>query len=138
MELVLVQAGYSLAEIRGEREVHTVEQKPTGLWAAVGRVSPRSVRVVAALVLAGGLLLAYQTGLVGAVVLSLAVGLALHLLGEMDAEVQEVQHEVERPGMSHQEVLDRLVQYDEMEEIREEKANEQQPSTPQTPSSRRY
>ena len=138
MELVLVQAGYSLAEIRGEREVHTVDHKPTGLCAAVGRVSPRSVRLVAALVLAGGLLLAYQTGLVGAVVLSLAVGLALHLLGEMDAEVQEVQHEVERPGMSHQEVLDRLVQYDEMEEMREEKANEQQPSTPQTPSSRRY
>lgn len=138
MELVLVEAGYSLAEIRGEREVHTVEQRPQGLVAAAGRVSPRSVRVGAALVLAGGLLLAYQTGLVGAVVLSLVVAAGLHLLGEMDAEVQEVTHEVERPGMSHQEVLDRLVQYDEMEQIRDEKAKENAPSSPQTPQSRRY
>lgn len=138
MELVLVQAGYSLAEIRGEREVHTVEQRPQGLVAAAGRVSPRSVRVGAALVLAGGLLLAYQTGLVGAVVLSLVVAAGLHLLGEMDAEVQEVQHEVERPGMPHQEVLDRLVQYDEMQEMRQEQADQAGNSHPSPQNYRRH
>ncbi len=122
VELALVEAGYSLAEIRGEREVHTVEEQPQGLVAAAGRVSPRSVRVAMACTLALGGLLAYETGVLSAVVLSVALAAGLHFLGEMDAEATEVRHEVERPGMPRQEVLDRLIQWNEWQEMKEEAA----------------
>lgn len=141
IELALVQAGYTLADIRGEREVHTVEEQPQGLMAAVGRVTPRGARAAAACTLALGMLLAYETGVLSAVVLSVALGAGLHLLGEMDAEATEVRHEVQRPGMEHEEVQHRLIQWNEWKRIeKEQQKKEAQKAKSQgsTPSGRRH
>lgn len=125
VELALVQAGYTLADIRGEREVHTVEERPQGLLAAVGRVTPRSARVAAACTLALGLIIAWDTALLSPVVVSVALAAGLHLLGEVEAEATEVQHEVQRPGMKHREVQERMVQYDEWKRM-EKRAQEKE------------
>lgn len=120
IELALVQAGYTLADIRGEREVHTVVEQPDGLLAAVGRVSPRSALLAAAGTITLGLFLAYETALLSPVAVSLALAYALHLLGEADPGASEVQHEVERPGMTHDEVQERLIQWHEWQRIEAE------------------
>lgn len=139
LELALVQAGYTLADIRGDREVHTVEEQPLGLMAAVGRVTPRSARAAAAGVLAVGMLLAYETGVLSAAVLSVGVAAGLHLLGEMEAEATEVRHEVERPGMDHDEVQHRLIQWNEWKRIeKEQQEQEAQQAQRGQPSGRRH
>ena len=119
------EAGYALAEIRGEREVHRIREEPDGLVAALGRVTPRTVRLAMAGVLGLGILLAAETGLVGALVASVLVAVALHWVGELDAEATEVEHVVERPGMTEREVLQRRVLHDEHEQIKKEKAEEE-------------
>lgn len=139
LEMILVKAGYSLREIRGEREVHRIREEPQGLVAAAGRVTPRSARLVAAGCLALGMLVAYETGLLSALAVSVALGVALHALGELEAEATETTHEIHRPGMDRREVVERVIQHDEHEQMKREdaeseaqaiqtKANAQQPT----------
>lgn len=125
VELSLIQAGYTLADIRGEREVHRYEEQPQGLAAAVGRVSPRSALLAAAGVMALGLFLAYETGLVSPVAASVALAYGLHTLGQVDSDPVEVEHEVHRPGMTHHEVQQRMVQWHEWKRL-EKKEQEKQ------------
>lgn len=125
VELTLMQAGYTLADIRGEREVHTHQEQPEGLVAAVGRVSPRSALLAAAGTLALGLFLAYETGLVSPVAVSVALAYGLHTLGQVNADTVEVEHEVHRPGMTHHEVQQRMVQWHEWKRL-EKKHQEKQ------------
>lgn len=125
VELTLIQAGYTLADIRGEREVHEYEEQPQGLVAAVGRVSPRSALLAAAGSMALGLFLAYETGLVSPVALSVALAYGLHTLGQVDADTVEVEHEIERPGMTHHEVQQRLVQWHEWKRLEQKEQKKQ-------------
>lgn len=120
VELALVKAGYTLADIRGEREVHTYEEQPQGLLASLGHVAPRTALLGAAGTLALGAFLAYETGLLSAVAVSVALAYGLHLVGQVDPDPTEVEHEVQRPGMTHEEVQHRLVQWDEWQRIEAE------------------
>lgn len=125
MELGLLQAGYSLADIRGEYEEHVVEEQPQGLLAAVGAVSPRGALSAAGCALALGLFTAYDTGLLSPVVLSVALAAGLYLLGQAQPESTEVRHETRRPGMGHREVQERLIQWNEWQRIKEEKQEQE-------------
>lgn len=121
IELALVKSGYALSDIRGEREVHQYEEQPQGLAAVLGRVSPRSALLAAAGVLALGLFLAYETALLSPVAASLGLAYALHLLGQVDADPVEVEHQVTRRGMTHQEVQERMIQAQEWKRIKKER-----------------
>lgn len=124
VELALVQAGYSLDEIRGGREVHRTEERPTGLWAAVNRVTPRSARVALAGILALGLLAAYETAMLSPLAASIVLGVGFYLLGEVEADTVEIEHEVEREGMTYREAQERLIQWNEWQRIEAEKKKE--------------
>jgi apolipoprotein N-acyltransferase len=126
VELALVQAGYTLADIRGEREVHTYEEPPSGLAALVGDLPARVAHLAGAAALALGVLAAAETGLSSALVASVVLAYGLHVLGEMDPEATEVAHEVQRPGMSHHEVQQRMVQWDEWKRQEKQQAEKQQ------------
>jgi len=119
--MVLVkEAGYSLEDIRGESYTYRTTEEPRGLLAAVAALTPRSVRTAAGTLLGVGLLTAYETGLVSAVAVSVALAVALHYVSSIDAEPVETVHEVEKPGMSVEEVMGRLHQHDEHEQMKQE------------------
>lgn len=127
LEMLLVkEAGYNLSEIRGEREVHTITEEPQGLVAALGRVTPRAVRMAMAAAVALGMLGAYETGMASPLVVSLILAVALHWVGELDAEASQITHEVQKPGMKRREVYARAIQHDEHEQMKEEKREEAQ------------
>lgn len=122
MELLLVDAGYTLAEIRGSTEVHTHEEPPSGAAAILGHVQPRVASLAAVGALALGALAALETGLTSLLVAAVGASVLLYLAGQYHPEAQEVRTEVQRPGMSHQEVLDRGVQYQEFKTAQKEHA----------------
>lgn len=121
--MILVKsAGYSLEDIRGASWEYRTAEEPSGLMAAASSLTPRSVRVGAATLLGLGGLLAYETGLLSAVAVSVALAVLLHYASEVDAEPVETVHEVEKPGMSVEEVMGRLHQHDEHEQMKNEEA----------------
>lgn len=125
VELALVQAGYTLADIRGERVRTTTTTEPQGLLAAVGLLTPRVATAALAGVVALGLIWSAQTGLLGPLSVSVALGLGLYWLGQVDVEATETQHVVERPGMERREVQERLTQWDEWQRIRQEQQEQE-------------
>jgi hypothetical protein len=120
IELALMQAGYTLADIRGEREVHQYEEPPQGWAARLGAVPPHTSSRLAAGVLALGSLLAYETAMLTPLLVSLLAAYGLHLAGRVDADPVTVEHAVERPGMQHHEVQERLVQWNEWQRMEKE------------------
>ena len=126
LELALIQAGYSLADIRGQREAHTYQEAPDGFLAEISDVQQRTLHFVAGGVLALGSLLAYETATVSAVAVSVLVAYGLHALGQVEPDPVEVQHEIERPGMLYDEVLGRLIQWTEWQEMESEERKRQQ------------
>lgn len=120
VELALIQAGYTLADIRGSREVRRREDPPQGWRAHLGRVRPRTALVLAAGVLALGGTLAYTTATAWLLTPSLLAAYCLYLVGQADPDPVEVEHEVERPGMTHREVQERLIQWNEWQRLEKE------------------
>jgi len=125
VEMVLVkEGGYSLDEIRGYEETHTSVHPPDPLAAALSGLWSRRVRGGVGVLVAFGLLYAAATGALGAVVLSLLASFLLYLAKEVDAEPEVVKTTVERDGMDSEEVLSRLVQHDEHEQMKKEEAED--------------
>lgn len=125
VEMVLVKdAGYSLDEIRGYEETHTTVHPPDPLAAAVASCASGRVRQGIGVVIAFGLLYAAATAALSGVVLSLLASFLLYIAQEMNAEPQEVETTVEREGMDSTEVLSRLVQHDEHEQMKNEQAED--------------
>lgn len=124
--LLVKDAGYDLREIQGSREVHRLTEEPDGLVAALGRVTPRAARLAMACVVGLGLLLSVESGLVAPLVASVALGVALHAVGELDAEESVTEHVIETPGMTEREVLQRWVLHDEHERMKEDEAEKEQ------------
>jgi len=119
--MVLVKdAGYSLSDIRGESYTWREQREPTPWEQHLGAIPPGVVWKIAGPLVAIGLLGAYASGSVGGVVVSVALSVALYYLSAFDPEPTEVVHEVERPGMSVEEVMGRLVQHDEHEQMKQE------------------
>lgn len=126
----LVTAGYSLAAIRGERWVAHTQERPQGAAAVLGSVQQRTGTLAGTCVLALGILAALETGLLAVLLASVAAALALHLAAGYEPTTEELRHEVQRPGMTHQEVLDRAVQYKEFQKMKQEAAEDAAPSGP--------
>lgn len=124
--LLVKDAGYDLREIRGSREVHRLTEEPDGLVAALGRVTPRTARLAMACVVGLGLLLSVESALVAPLVASVALGVALHAVGELDAEESVTEHVIEEPGMTEREVLQRWTLHDEHERMKEDEAEKEQ------------
>lgn len=132
VELALVSAGYDLAQIRGEREVHTREVQPQGAAAVLGSVQQRTGTLAGLCVLALGLVGALETGLLAVLLAAVAAALGLHLAARYEPGVQHERHEVERPGMPRQEVLDRVTQWNEWQKMKEEAAEPDHTPQPHT------
>jgi len=121
VEHYLVSDGYSLDELRGYEFEFETTQDRTDTAAFLGRVTPRSVRVVAAGSVALGLLLSVETGLLSPVALSVALGVALYAVGELpDPEPVTKTHKVRRPGLTETEVYRRLTMSNVIQELKEE------------------
>lgn len=134
VELALLQAGYTLRDLRGETRVHTTEAPPSGAAAVLGSVQQREARGAAVGALTLGLFSALETGLLSLLAASAALAVALLLVGRYDPEATEVQHEVQVPAMGHHEVHQRLVQWTEWKRLEKEAAEENAPSTSDVPS----
>lgn len=124
--LLVKDAGYDLREIRGSREVHRITEDPDGLVAALGRVTPRTARLAMACCMGLGLLLSVESGLVAPLAASVALGVALHAVGELEAGESVTEHVIEEPGMPEREVLKRWVLHDEHERMKEDEAEKEQ------------
>lgn len=125
VELVLVQEGFTLRDLRGETEVHTITERPTDLWATLGRVTPRSVRFGIAGAVGLGLLLSVETGYVGPLAVSTAVGLVLYAIGELDEPGPVTKtHKVDRRGLSEREVVEYLTMSNTLNEMEAEAREE--------------
>lgn len=121
MELLLVKEGFSLSDIRGWTETHTVEEPPSDMWASLGRVTPRSVRLGITGVVALGLLLSAETGYVGPLAVSVALGILLYLVGELDEPGPVTKtHKVVRHGLQERVVMRYLTMANELGEMEEE------------------
>jgi len=120
VELTLIQAGYTLADIRGVREVHRRGDPPRGWRAHLGSVRPRMTLVLAVGVLALGGTFAYTTATAWLLIPSLLAASCLYLAGQADPAPVEVEREVERPGMTHREVQERLIQWNEWQRLKKE------------------
>ncbi|AGM11213.1 tail assembly chaperone [Haloarcula hispanica tailed virus 2] len=126
IEMVLVkEAGYNLEDIRGERRVETEVVPPSSLESFVGSLVPSAAWKVVGVILGLGALTAYSTGALSGLFVSVLLGVALHYLGQFNPEPQEVVREVETPGMTVDEVMGRLVQHDEHEQMKNEEAEAQ-------------
>lgn len=124
--MVLVKdAGYSLSDIRGERRTEREVIPPSPWEAFVGDLVPSSVWKVVAGVLGLGAVTAILSGSTSPAIVSVLLGIALHYLAQFNPEPQEVVREVQREGMSVDEVMGRLVQHDEHEQMKNEEAEEQ-------------
>jgi hypothetical protein len=120
VELALVQAGYSLTDIRGSREVHVYREPPVGWRAFLGRVQPRMTLGLAMCMLGLGGVLAYETTMLTPLLVSIGVAAALYAAGRVNPDSAHVEREVSRPGMMHREVYERLVQWNEWQRIEKE------------------
>lgn len=124
--MVLVkEAGYTLEGIRGESYTYTSVEPPSSFEAFVGRLVPSAAWKVVGVLLGLGALTAYTTGALSGLFVSVLLGVALHYLSQFNPEPREVVHEVEKPGMSVDEVMGRLVQHDEHEQMKNEEAEAQ-------------
>ena len=126
VELLLVQeAGFGLRDIRGETEVHTITEPPTDMWASLGRLTPRSVRLGIAGAVALGLLLSVETGYVGPLAVSTAVAVVLYAIGELDPPGPVTKtHKVERRGLTEREVTDYLTMSNTLSDMEAEAREE--------------
>lgn len=123
--MFLVRDGFSLSDIRGYEETTTVEEPRTDLWATLGRVTPRSVRAGMVGVVALGLLLSVETGLVAPVAASLGVALLLRAVRNLpDPEPVTKVLRTRRSGMTEQETMDYLTMSNEIAELKQEKTEE--------------
>lgn len=127
MELLLIKStNLTLTDFRGRREVHTITEEPRGLMAALGSVTPRTARLAMAGCVALGVLISVETALVGPLVASIGLALALHTIGEMNADETEIIHEIDEPGMTAREVESWWVLHDEHERVKKEMAEKEQ------------
>lgn len=123
IEMVLVkESGYTLEDIRGERRVETEVVPPSPLESFVGDLVPSSAWKVVAGVVGLGALTSLVTTSASPAVVSVVLAVALHYLSDFNPEPREVVREVETPGMSVDEVMGRLVQHDEHEQMKNEEA----------------
>jgi len=136
METILLKTtNLTLADLRGEREVHRIEEEPDGVMVALGRVTPREARLAMAGAIGLGLLLSVETGLVGPLVASVAVAVGLHAVGELDAEATETVHEIHKPGMTAREVEEFWILNDEVEAEKKRQAEKESQKAKQTAKS---
>lgn len=121
VELLLVRDGFGLRDIRGETEIHTITEPATDMWASLGRLTPRSVRLGIAAAMGLGLLLSVETGYVGPTAVSIVVALVFYAIGELDEPGPVTKtHKVERRGLSEREVTDYLTMSNTLKEMRDE------------------
>lgn len=121
--MVLVKdAGYELRDIRGEEYTETITRDPTSWEQHLAAITPGVAWKVATPATALAILAFYWSGSVGGVAASVVFGVAMHYLSQFDPEPTEETVEVSKPGMSVEEVMGRLVQHDEHEQMKEEEA----------------
>jgi hypothetical protein len=122
VELLLVQEGFTLTDLRGYEATHIVEEDRTDIAAFLGRVTPHSTRVGAAGAVALGLLLSVETGIATPLIASLGAALVLYSIGRLDEPDPVVKtHKVRRRGLSEREVTDYLTMANKMSELEQEK-----------------
>jgi len=113
------EANIPLDRLLGYEERSVTTEPRDDLWAALGRVSPRSARVVAAGVMGLGLLLAVETGVVGALAASMLAAVGLYYVGELQtADPQTTVTTTRREGMSEEQVHRYLTLHDEHESLK--------------------
>lgn len=126
VEMVLVkEAGYGLRDLRGTSYTWTERREPTAWEQHLGALTPGVAWKTAGAILALSLILAYQAGAASGVVVSAILAVALHYLGQFNPEGTEVVHEVDEPGMAVEEVMGRLHQHDEHEQMKKEEQEAQ-------------
>jgi hypothetical protein len=124
--LVLVKdAGYTLADIRGERSTEREVVPPTSFERFLGSLTPSAARRGVGVLAAAGLLTTVLTGaLAGAVVCGI-LAVACYALSRFNPAPRTAVRTVTTPGMPVDEVIGRLVQHDEHEQMKNEEAEAQ-------------
>lgn len=124
--MVLVKdVGYSLTDINGEQYTETITREPSAWEQYLGAFTPGVMWIVAAPLVGLGLLGAYAFGSVDGMVISVVLSVVFYYLAEFDPQPTTETVEVDKPGMSVEEVMGRLVQHDEHEQMKNEEAEAQ-------------